>query len=203
MHVVFPGELRPAKFSMDPDVRLTDDEYYNLCIANPDMRLERTAEGEIIIVPPAGAESDHRNAHVVRQLINWELRDGRGKAFGSSAAFLLPTGAAFSPDAAWVSNTRLSKLSKNELRKFPALTPEFVIEVLSPSDRRKSAKEKMQEWLRAGVDLAWLIDADEKCVYVYRAGQIEPEKCENITAIAGEGPVQGFELDLTEIWRGL
>jgi Uma2 family endonuclease len=182
---------------------MTDDDYFAFCMANPDVRFERTAQGEIIIVPPAGAESDNQSVEVIGQLREWAKRDGRGRAFGSSVEFILPTGAALSQDAAWVSNARLSNLSKDQLRKFPPVSPEFVVEVMSPSDRLKPAMEKMNEWLRGGVDLAWLIHADTQTVYIYRAGQHEPEQRSNITSLPGENAVCGFELDLTDIWAGL
>jgi Uma2 family endonuclease len=203
MHVILPEETLPATLKLNPDLRMNDDAYYEFCMANADLRLERTAQGEIVIVPPAGYESDYRNTRILGQLDSWAKRDGRGKACGPSAAFLLPTGAALSPDAAWVSNHRIAQLSKVERRKFPPLCPEFVIEVISPSDRLKSAKEKMAEWMRAGVDLGWLIDGDEQTVYVYRADQKEAEKRTGIIKLAGEGPVAEFELDLTDIWAGL
>ena len=154
-------------------------------------------------MPPAGYESDYRNADVVTQLRTWAKRDGRGKASGPSTEFILPTGAALSPDAAWVSNTLLSKVAKEKLRRFPPVCPVFVIEVMSPSDRLKTAQEKMRDWMAAGVKLGWLLDGDRKTVYVYRAGRKEPHKHTRIAKLAGEGPVAGFELDLTEIWAGL
>jgi len=181
---------------------MSDDEYYEFCMANRDLNLERTAQGEIIIVPPAGAESDYESVEVAGQLREWAKRDGRGKAFGSSVEFILPTRAALSPDAAWVSNQRLGTLSKQQLQKFPPVCPEFVVEVMSPSDRLRAAKEKMEEWIRAGVELGWLIHSDKETVYVYRPG-LQPEQQVGILKIAGEGPVAGFELDLTDIWAGL
>lgn len=187
---------------LNPELPMSDDDYYAFCMANPEVRLERTAQGEIVIVPPAGLESDHRNVKVVSKLDAWATRDGRGKAVGPTSEFFLPTGAAFSPDAAWVSNTRLAQVTKAELRKFPHLSPEFVVEVMSPSDRLKAALEKMREWIRGGVELAWLIDGDEQTVYVFRPTG-EPEKLTGISKISGEGPVAGFELELTEIWAGL
>ncbi len=123
--------------------------------------------------------------------------------FGSSAAFILPTTAIFSPIAGWLSNARLSALSKDQFRKFPPVCPEFVVEVMSASDRLKSAMEKMLEWMRAGVELAWLIDGDAKTIYIYRAGNSEPDQLTGISQLSGEGPVAGFELDLTDIWAGL
>src|SRR5712691_9860025 len=135
MQVVLPEHALPAKLTLNPELRMNDDAYYAFCMANPDLWLERTAQGEIIIVPPAGIESDYRSTEVSGQLTVWAKKDGRGKAFGPTAEFILPTGAAYCPDAAWVSNKRLAKLTKEQRRKFPPLCPEFVAEVLSPSDR--------------------------------------------------------------------
>jgi Uma2 family endonuclease len=135
-------------------------------------------------------------------LREWARRDGRGKAFGSSVQFMLPDGSGLSPDAAWVSNERLASLSKRELRQFPRLVPEFVIEVMSPSDRLVSAQKKMKLWAENGVELGWLIDGDNQCVYVYR-GTAEARLITNPKSVAGEGPVTGFILPLEEIWAGL
>jgi Uma2 family endonuclease len=203
MQVVLPEEALPAKLTLNPELRMTDDEYFDFCQINGNLRLERTAEGEIIIVPPAGYESDYRNTRIVGQLDGWAKQDGRGKASGPSAEFILPTGAALSPDAAWVSNQRLSQLSKVQKTKFPPVTPEFVIEVMSPSDRLPAARKKMQEWIRGGVELGWLVHGDARTVYIYRAGDQEAEQRTGIAKLAGEGPVAGFELDLTDIWAGL
>ena len=193
----------PVKLTLDPESPMTDDQYFDFCMANPNLRLERTAEGAIVIVPPAGWESSYRSLEAAAQLRDWSRRDGRGKASDASAEFILPTGAALSPDAAWVSNGRIAQLSKAQKRKFPPVCPEFVIEVMSPSDRLKSAQRKMAEWLRAGVDLAWLIDGDARTVYIYRAGQAGAEARTGILTLSGEGPVAGFELDLTAIWEGV
>ena len=203
MQVVLPEQALPAKLTLNPELRMNDDEYYAFCMANPDLRFERTAKGEIIIVPPAGYESSYQSGDAFGQLREWAKGDGRGKASDASAEFILPTGAALSPDAAWVSNTRLSQLSKEQRRKFPPVCPEFVIEVMSPSDRLPTVKEKMQEWIRGGVELGWLIHGDDQTVYIYRAGQTDAEKRTGLTKLAGEGSMAGFELDLTDIWAGL
>ena len=203
MRVELPERGLPAKLTLNPEEPLSDDEYFEFCMANPDVRFERTAQGDIVIVPPAGFESDFRNSRIVRRLDTWAESDGRGRASGPTAEFILPTGAALSPDAAWVSNGRIASLSKDQRRKFPPLCPEFVIEVMSPSDRPKAAQKKMAEWMRAGADLGWLIDADRRTVYVYRAGQPDPEVLTGISRIFGEGPVAGFEMELTDIWAGL
>ncbi|MGO9254846.1 MAG: Uma2 family endonuclease, partial [Bryobacteraceae bacterium] len=114
MQMVFSEEQLPGKVVWNPESPMTDDQYFDFCMANPNLRLERTAEGEIVIVPPAGWESSYRSLEASGQLRNWARRDGRGKASDASAEFILPTGAALSPDAAWVSNVRLAQLSKEQ-----------------------------------------------------------------------------------------
>ena len=203
MNVILPEEALPAKLTLNPELRMTDDEYYEFCQSNPDVRFERTANGEIIIVPPAGWESDHQNVKVSARLTVWAESDGRGQTSGPSTEFILPSGAAYSPDAAWVSNEQIGKLSREHRRKFPRVCPEFVVEVMSPTDRLKKAKEKMADWIANGVQLGWLIDGDNKTVYIYRSGQSEPEERVGIDTLFGEGPVEGFELNLKDIWAGL
>ena len=203
MQLLLPESALPAKLTLGSRKPMSENEYYAFCSANPNIRFERSALGEIIIVPPAGIESDYRNAGVVAQLGQWAERDGRGKVFGPSAEFILPSGAAYSPDAAWVSNKKLGKLTKEQKRKFPPLVPEFVVEVMSPSDRLKAAQEKMEDWISNGVELAWLIDGDRQTVFIYRAGQFKPEKRIGEATLSGEGPIKGFKLDLRRIWEGL
>ena len=200
MQLVLPKEALPATLKLNPELGMNDDAYYEFCQANPDLRFERTAQGEIVIVPPAGWESDNRNTTILEQLAPWARRDGRGKVSGPSTEFVLPTGAALSPDAAWVSKDQLSRLTKAQRRKFLPVCPEFVIEVMSPSDRLKSAQKKMEDWIRAGVQLGWLVHGDNQTVYIYRAGQKGAEERAGITKLAGEGPVAGFELDLQDVW---
>jgi Uma2 family endonuclease len=160
MQIALPELNRPVALSIDPEDRRSDDEYFDFCAANPDLNVERTAEREIVIVPPAGGESDCRTLDVGGELRAWAKRDSTGRAFGSGTQFLLPDGSGLSPDAAWVSNARLASVSKSELRKFPHLVPELVVEVLSPSDRLRSAQKKMRQWAANGVELGWLIDGD-------------------------------------------
>lgn len=192
----------PVRILPDSKRRFSDREYLAFCRANPELNVERTAEGEIVIVPPASSESSYREGDVTRQLFNWADEDGRGKAFSPSAQFLLPDGSARSPDAAWVSNRILAGISRAEKRSFPHLVPEFVIEVRSPSDRLKKVQAKMEQWIANGVKLGWLVDADHETVYIYR--QREPvEERRGIQKLAGEGPVKGFVLNLRPIWQGL
>jgi Uma2 family endonuclease len=149
----------------------SDNAYLKFCEANPNLRVERSAEGEIIIVPPAGYESDYRNTDVVAQLASWATRDGRGRASGPAAQFFLPGGSALSPGAAWVSNESQKRMSERERKSFPCVCPEFVVEVLSPSDRFKRAPATMERWIANGAQLAWLIDSDKQTVYVYQKDQ--------------------------------
>jgi Uma2 family endonuclease len=203
MQIALPDLETSATLILDREHPLTDEAYFAFCVANPDLNVERMPEGEIIIVPPPGGESDFRSLEVGGELREWTKREGRGKAFGSSAQFLLPNGAALSPGAAWVSNERLASLSKRERKEFLRLVPEFVIEVLSPSDRLSAAKKKMCLWAANSVDLGWLIDGDNRRVHVYRGDGAEPRVVADAESIAGEGPVEGFVLPLDSIWMGL
>jgi Uma2 family endonuclease len=202
MQVLLPDRETRATLLIDSDRPMTDDEYFDFCAENRKLRIERTAQGEIIIMPPAGPESSNRNLDIGAQLAIWTKKDGRGKAFDSNTEFFLPNGAARSPDACWVPKTRLDQFTKEQKRRFLHLCPDFVIELMSPTDRLRKSQDKMQEWIDNGAQLAWLIDADLRTVYVYRPGQ-PPEKCVGLNAISGEGSVEGFTLQLADIWEGL
>lgn len=202
MQVVALPKLVPVTISDYGGEKFSDAEYLAFCRANPNLRLERTAEGEILIAPPAGFESSHRNAKLTAQLGVWAERDGRGIVSDSSGQFFLADGSALSPDAAWVSNSALHSVSRQKRKEFLHLCPEFVVEIMSPSDRLKQAKAKMEQWIANGAQLAWLIDGDAQTAYVYRKGR--PIKAHRgINKLAGEGPVAGFVLELATIWKGL
>jgi Uma2 family endonuclease len=202
VHVAVRKSALPLRLSYDSGRRLSDAEYWGFCQANPDLRVERSAEGDIIIVPPASGESSNRNLSVSAPLGVWAEIDRRGKAFDSSVQFMLPDGSALSPEAAWVSKKSLKTLTREQHRQFLRLAPEFIVEVRSPSDRLKPALEKMEQWIANGVQLAWFVDADAETVYVYRQGR-PMEKMRGVAEIAGEGPVKGFVLKLRPIWEGL
>jgi len=190
-----PLHLRPVR-------RMSDDELFDFCMANQRLRIERTAEGEILIMAPTGGETANRNMDLSAQLQHWAKRDGRGKAFDSNAEFILPDGAALSPDASWVLTSRLNVLTKEQKRKFLPLCPDFVIELTSPTDRLPRVRKKMEEWMKNGAQLGWLIDADKNTVYIFRPNQ-ESEQLISVSRITGEGPVAGFELELEDIFAGL
>jgi Uma2 family endonuclease len=144
----------------------------------------------------------YRSGKAFAQLDRWAEQDGRGRCFDSSVEFLLPDGSALSPDASWVSNQALESLTWEQRREFLRLSPEFIVEVMSPSDRLKAARTKMDCWMKNGVSLGWLIDGDNRTVYVYRKGR-GPVTRRGIEKLAADGPVKGFVLKLAAIWRGL
>jgi Uma2 family endonuclease len=203
MHLILPDQNAPTRVILGHSQPLGDDDFFDFCMANPDLRIERSAQGEIVIVPPAGGESDYRSAGLITQLTNWAIRDKRGKAFGSTACFLLPDGAGLSPDAAWVEGSKLAALSKSARKKFMPVAPDFVIEVMSPSDRLKAAQDKMQQWIANGTALAWLVDGDNRTVHVFRPGQAREILTDVARLEAGPGPVQGFVAELADVWSGL
>jgi Uma2 family endonuclease len=189
----------PLIVQLRPVLDLTDDQLYEFCQINRDLRIERNAQGELIIMPPTGGDTSERNAEIIIQLGSWAKRNGEGSSFDSSGGFRLNNGAVRSPDAAWVKRSRLSALTAEERQKFLPLCPEFIIELRSPTDSLDVLREKMQEYVDNDAQLAWVIDPEQKRVYVYRPGEPgqelnQPEK------ISGHPLLSGFELDLREIW---
>lgn len=178
---------------------MSEEEFYEFCSLNEDHRIERTAQGDILIMPPAGGETGSRNTDLAEQLRRWSKRDGRGVTFDSSTGFHLPNGAIRSPDACWVSRSRLVKLTRDERRRFVPLCPDFVVELTSPSDRLSKVQEKMREWMQNGAQLGWILHADGEEVHIYRPTGVEilpkPHR------VTGEGPVEGFVLELAEFWE--
>ena len=179
---------------------LDDAQFLELCARHPDYRIETTAEGDIVIMPPAHPRTGQRNASITSQLFVWAEQDGRGEAFDSSSGFFLASGARRSPDSSWVSRERL-RVAHNDAALWH-VTPEFVIELRSASDRLETLRAKMREWIENGVDLAWLVIPETRAVEIYRFGgsvEVLAESAE----VAGDGPVQGFVLKLDRIWRGI
>lgn len=180
-------------------LRLTDEQFYQLCQDNEDLRLELTSEGELIIMAPTGGTTGSSNAEVTFQLRMWAKKDGTGLSFDSSTMFSLPNGAKRSPDGAWVSRVRWDKLTQGERESFVPLCPDFVIELRSRTDRLKFLQEKMEEYIANGAVLGFLIDPKSKQVYVYRTNR-PVERVDNPQTVLGDPELPGFVLDLTEIW---
>ena len=187
----FPVRVRVA-------TRLSDDELFDLCVQNRELRIERTKEGELIIASPIGSEAGRRNFQLIVALGVWAARDGTGVGFDSSTGFLLPNGAERSPDAAWVRRERWEALTPEQRHKFAPLCPDFVVELRSPSDSLAELHAKMQEYVECGARLAWLIDVDDGRAWVYRPGR-HVESIENAKAISGEPELPGFVLELSAL----
>jgi Uma2 family endonuclease len=180
-------------------LELTDEQFFKLCQANRDLRFERTATGELIIMPPTGGETGNRNGRITQQLMNWTDADGTGIAFDSSTCFKLPNGADRSPDAAWIKLERWNALTEEEKERFPPICPDFVIELLSPSDNLKVTQEKMREYIDNGARLGFLINRKSRQVEIYRLGK-EVEILESPATVSGEDVLNGFFLNLDMIW---
>lgn len=175
--------------------------FQKVCRQYDNTKIEQDREGNVYLMPPVGGESSNQNLKVSAQLAVWAMRDRRGEAFDSSAAFIFPNGSKRVPDAAWVSNERLLSLPYKERRKFLKIVPEFVIEIKSPTDRYSKLQEKMSEYLETGVALGWLIHPDLQEVKVYTQAEVVTHK--QIQKLRGTGPVKGFNLNLKPIWEGL
>jgi Uma2 family endonuclease len=185
--------------NLNPIIKLTDDQFFQLCQENENIRLERTAKGELIIMSPAGGETGNRNGRLTQQLFNWSDRDGSGIAFDSSTGFKLPNGADRSPDAAWVKLERWNALTPEQQKKFLPLCPDFVVELLSPSDSLKETQEKMREYRDNGALLGLLINRKNRQVEIYRSGA-EVQVLDNPTQVSCEPVLAGFVLTLGSIW---
>ncbi|HEY0100027.1 MAG TPA: Uma2 family endonuclease [Pyrinomonadaceae bacterium] len=195
-----PTEREPIVLHFSPRLKqISEEEFYEFCQLNRDLRLELTSEGDLIIMPPTGGKSGLRNATLTAELKNWGKQDGTGLVFDSSTVFALPNGAKRSPDASWVSKDRWSALSEDEQEQFPPLCPDFVVELRSRTDALKNLRQKMEEYVANGAQLGWLIDPSERKVYVYRPSA-PAEELDNPQTISGEPLLRGLSLNLQEIW---
>ena len=180
-------------------IEMTDEQFFQLCQNNRELRFERNANGELIIMPPTGGETGNRHGRLNQQLFNWTDADGTGIAFDSSTCFKLPNGADRSPDASWIKLERWDALTDEEKQKFPPICPDFVIELLSPSDSLKTTQEKMREYIDNGVHLGILINRKSRQVEIYRPGK-EVEFLDSPATVSGEDVLKGFVLNLGMIW---
>ena len=202
MPKVLPARTKSVRFHIELDddaPRMTVDEFWEFCQANPEFRSELTKDGELNVIPPTGFGTSDRNSELNLQLRLWAKKNKTGTATESNAGFILPNGATYAPDAAWTSKKRLEKFTEKEKEKFLPLCPDFVIELRSSSDSLKELQAKMDEYIENGAQLGWLIDPKNKQVHVYRAN-IKSEILNNPPTVSGENILVGFELELTEIW---
>ncbi|MGI2908778.1 Uma2 family endonuclease [Tolypothrix sp. VBCCA 56010] len=180
------------------NINLTDEQYFQLCEKNRDYRFERTAEGELLIMPPTGSDTGRRNVKITTQLDIWNSQNNLGEVFDSSTGFTLPNGAKRSPDASWVKIERWNALTPEQQESFAPICPDFVIELRSRTDSLKELQDKMQEYIDNGANLGWLIDRKNKQVEIYRPGK-EVEILENPAYLSGEDVLPGFVLNLMPI----
>jgi Uma2 family endonuclease len=190
----------PLPLRFRPQTPMSDDELLRFCAANDMVRVERDANGEILVMTPAGSGTSRMNSRITRLLDEWAESDGRGVTFDSNGGFTLPDGSMRAADAAWVSLPRWTALSAQDRSRYAPLCPEFVIELRSPSDSLAELKEKMEQWIANGSQLAWLIDPENKTVSIYRPGG-SPEVHHHPTSVQGDGAMAGFELVMARIWE--
>jgi Uma2 family endonuclease len=197
MHVALQNVALPAR--LRPPAPLSDDELMAFSEANKPCKVERLASGEILVMTPSGYKNNLREAYVVHELFAWAEVDGRGEVFSSNAGFNLPDGSTLSPDAGWVDSSRVLALSERERERFLPFAPDFLIEILSPSDSLQDLDSKMSQWIANGVRVAWRIDPFAGTVAIYAEGKAaillsRPE------VVEGTGPVAGFQLKMARVW---
>ncbi|MFM6307966.1 MAG: Uma2 family endonuclease [Dolichospermum sp.] len=190
----------PLILHFPSSMQMTDDQFFQFCQENRDLRIERNQFGEISIMPPAGSETGNREGNIFGQLWVWSEKDGTGITFSPSTGFTLSTGAKRSPDAAWIKLERWNQLTLKQQKKFAPICPDFVIELRSDSDQLQPLKDKMNEYMQEpGIQLGLLIDRKNRRVYIYRPGQIE-ECLENPDIVNCNPILPGFILNMSKIW---
>jgi Uma2 family endonuclease len=192
-------EYLPAILTTHP---MTDEEFAGLCSEHPDLFFEMSAEGELIVMPPNYSLTGMRHAEILDQLQNWARRDGRGAVTDAASGFVLPNGARRAPDAAWTLKARIQQLPADMLERYWHLCPDFVIEVRSKTDRLRTLRDKMQEWISNGAQLAWLIDPETRSVEVYRPG-VPLQSLADPSEITGDDLLATFTLNLVPVWDPL
>lgn len=182
--------------------QMTDEEFLEFCEAHPEYQIEMTAEGEIVLMAPNYSLTGCQDAEIVAQLKNWNAAHRRGVVTSPTSLFVLPNGARRAADAAWTLRSRVAALSRKERDEMWRLCPDFVIELKSRTDRLRVLRAKMREWVENGAELAWLIDPERRAIEIYRPGT-ERECLINIRSLTAGAPVEGFTLNLSEIWDPL
>ena len=190
----------PLVLQIPSSMQMTDEQFFEFCQVNRDLRIERNKFGELVIMFPTGSETGNREGNIFGQLWVWSEQDGTGITFSSSTGFKLSTGAERSPDASWIKLERWNALSPKQQEKFAPICPDFVVELKSPSDNLQTLKEKMEEYMNEpGIQLGWLIDRKQRKVYIYRPGL--PEEClDDPVNVSGELVLPGFILNMNKVW---
>ncbi len=179
-------------------VNLTEEQFFQLCVRNKELRIERDKHQNIIIMAPTGSETGNTNSEIIGELIIWNRGNRLGFCFDSNAGFTLPNKAIRSPDVSWISKERWEKISKEDRKRFAYICPDFVIELISESDSIKDTMKKMEEWIDNGCRLAWMIDPERRTSYIYKP-LMEPVTVAFSETLSGEDVLPGFELKLDQI----
>ena len=197
--LLIQSESIPLTVHLPSGEKTTYEQFYELCQANPDLRLELSANGEVIIMPPAFSDTGNRNMRIAQQVTNWSDQDGTGEAFDSSTGFTLPNGAIRSPDASWIKSDRWNALTDEQKASFAPICPDFVVELRSSSDILKSLQDKMQEYIENGAMLGFLIDRKNQTVHLYRPLR-SPEVLQHPESVSSDPELPGFILQMAKIW---
>lgn len=201
MKAIVQGTTFP--FTVPQGFRITPEQFEQLASVEQLARLELNASGELIVMSPTGGTAGKKNFNLYIDFGIWNRQTKLGEAFDSSTIFALPNGARRSPDVAWVKLERWNELNQSQQDSYPPIAPDFVIELVSPSDlinqRYEDLQDKMQEYLNNGVQLGWLIEPSAKTVEIYRIDK-QVEILNNPQTLSGEDVLPGFTLDLTEIF---
>jgi Uma2 family endonuclease len=193
------AETLPLVLRLAPVIEMSEEQFFELCQLNRDLRIERTSRGDLVLMPPTGGETGRMNFELTVLFGRWVQADGTGVGFDSSTGFTLPNGAKRSPDLAWVRRGRWEALTRQQRAVFPPLCPDFVVELRSPSDTLETVQAKMREYLDNGAQLGWLIDPLEKKVYVYRPQA--PMVClDNPETVSGDPLLPGLVLEVGTVW---
>ena len=185
---------------MQPVIDMSREQFLRFCQLHRDVRIERSAEGSIAVMAPTGGETGARSGRLFAAVFRWAEDDGSGVAFDSSTGFELPNGAVRSPDAAWVARARLARLPAEDKQGFLPLCPDFVIELLSPSDSLAGVRRKMEEYRDNGARLGWLVDPVRRQVVIYRPDGVA-ERYAGSGVLTGESVLPGFALDIAAVWE--
>ena len=200
LRTLTPVETLPLVLRLAPVIEMSDRQFFELCQLNRDLRIERTSQGDLVLMPPTGSETGRMNFELAVLFGQWVRADGSGVGFDSSTGFTLPNGAKRSPDLAWVKRSRWQGLTQQQREEFAPLCPDFVLELRSPSDALEHVQAKMREYLDNGAQLGWLIDPIERKVYVYRP-QAPVECLDNPQTVSGDPLLPGFVLELGKVWN--
>ena len=190
----------PLPVTIRPAQPLSDSELLAFCAAHKGLRIESDADGSITIMTPSGPESSRLNQLLSGELMVWAKRGGNGIVFGPDLGIRFPDKVMRGPDAAWLSIERWNALDRSSRATFLDFCPEFIVELRAPSDRASAVEAKMEFWMSRGAQLAWLIDPPRKLAMIYRPGR-EPETLLSPAFMEGEGPIQGFRLEMAEFWK--